>query len=434
MLVQKLRLPIQFMSYNLRHEGLNSLESKELDDIESTICAGLTSIAIYNTKKRALTRNYHKYVRRLKHLCGALAYSYINKSIFYVPSNLGPPRVPWCIDSFTAKECWRRFRFRKRDIYRLLRVFNLDNLSKDFGRKGWYSGEEILLYSLYRLASTATHGEAETIFKTDASNLSSIYNWFVRYVYEHYGRLVTDNLMYWSQMFPDFAESIRAKFNQRTGLNIARGNFKVVSFHDCTVLAVSRPGGGPSKAGVNSPRYNNFIQMAFYNGWKHMHGTKWFTVELPNGICADMHGPFSFRHNDLELFEDCKLNERLEAAQLDRENKYCSYGDSIFPKLTCCKSKHRLDANEHEDAQLENAGMGSMRIANEWHYGFTANLFPRVKHKSSLKLLQHQNVSKLYLVCTILRNARTCLYGSQTSRYFNCDPPSLENYFQQILN
>ena len=335
--------------------------------------------------------------------------------------------------SFSAKECWRRFRFRKRDLRRLLVLLGLKDEDVTLGKRGKrgdFSGEEILLYSLYRLASTTTHVERESVFNTDASNLSAMDNWFICYMNANFAYLVTDNTPYWSTEFLAFSEAIRIKFTARTGLEILAGNFKIVAFHDCTVIACCRPGGGPSTSGINAPRYNNFIQMAFYNGWKHMHGTKWLTVELPNGMCMDMHGPFSFRHNDLELFEDARLNDRLEAAQVGQENLYCSYGDSIFPNLTCCKSKHRADALTPEE-QLQNAGMGSMRIANEWHYGFTANLFPRVKHKSSLKILQSQNVSVMYLVCTLLRNARTCLYGSQTCRYFNCMPPTLENYFTQ---
>jgi hypothetical protein len=421
------------MSYSLRHEGLNSLETKEVNDVEETISALLISIGILRTEKRQARRKYRKLVKNLCKFCGILANIYTSKTVFYVSNVLGPKRRRRTINSFSSKECWRRFRFRKRDLKRLLVVFGLDEVEATLGtdgKRGDFSGEEIVLYSLYRLASTTSHGECETLFDTDGSNLSAMYNWFISYMYNNFGHLVTDNIPYWSERFPVFSEAVRTKFTARTGLDIMVGNFKIVAFHDCTVIGCCRPGGGPSSAGQNAPRYNNFIQMAFYNGWKHMHGTKWLTVELPNGMCMDMHGPFSFRHNDLELFEDARLNDRLEAAQVDQENRYCSYGDSIFPNLTCCKSKHRANALTQEE-QLQNAGMGSMRIANEWHYGFTANLFPRVKHKSSLKILQSQNVSLMYLVCTLLRNARTCLYGSQTCRYFDCLPPTLENYFSQ---
>ena len=41
MIVQKLRLPINQMSYSFRHEGLNSLETKDVNEIEETISAFL---------------------------------------------------------------------------------------------------------------------------------------------------------------------------------------------------------------------------------------------------------------------------------------------------------------------------------------------------------------------------------------------------------
>ena len=44
MVVQKLRLKIYDMSYSFRHEGLNSIESKDVDEIEETISALVFSI------------------------------------------------------------------------------------------------------------------------------------------------------------------------------------------------------------------------------------------------------------------------------------------------------------------------------------------------------------------------------------------------------
>ena len=36
---------------------------------------------------------------------------------------------------------------------------------------------------------------------------------------------------------------------------------------------------------------------------------------------------------------------------------------------------------------------------------------------------------KMYIVCAILHNALTCLYGNSTSKFFDLDPPSIEDYF-----
>lgn len=40
----------------------------------------------------------------------------------------------------------------------------------------------------------------------------------------------------------------------------------------------------------------------------------------------------------------------------------------------------------------------------------------------------------MYIVCAILRNAMTCLYGNFTSDFFDIDPPTLQDYFLNNLN
>ncbi len=166
------------------------------------------------------------------------------------------------------------------------------------------------------------------------------------------------------------------------------------------------------------------------------HGIKWQSLELPNGMCADMFGPYSFRHNDLELFDDSKINDRIAQVQEGNEVQYFSYGDGIFQCLSHCKSKHAVGVHDNLTPRQieENAAMTSMRIANEWDYGFTALLWPRVKDKSSNKIRNGENVSMIYFVGTLLRNCRVCLHGSITSQYFNCQPPELEDYFKLNAN
>ena len=77
--------------------------------------------------------------------------------------------------------------------------------------------------------------------------------------------------------------------------------------------------------------------------------------------------------------------------------------------------------------------MKKVRISIEWNYGFTATLFKYLQDYSKLKLLESPVVSKVYTVCTILRNFYAILYGCQTSNYFNLalPPDFLEAYIAQ---
>ena len=43
---------------------------------------------------------------------------------------------------------------------------------------------------------------------------------------------------------------------------------RYIGYINCSCLETDRPGGWPSKAGVNSSPWDSDIQRAFYNGWK----------------------------------------------------------------------------------------------------------------------------------------------------------------------
>ena len=152
---------------------------------------------------------------------------------------------------------------------------------------------------------------------------------------------------------------------------------------------------------------------------------------FPNGMCGDMFGPFSFRHNDLELLRDSELNARLAAVQRGRAKQFCSYGDGIFPIDTHTIGKHVGD-NLTDREKYENRMMSRIRVANEWDYGVVGNLYPFIKWKAGQKIRRNPFVTRYYIVATLLRNAHLCMYEGLTSSYFNCPCPTLENYFGVI--
>ena len=68
-----------------------------------------------------------------------------------------------------------------------------------------------------------------------------------------------------------------------------------------------------------------------------------------------------------------------------------------------------------------NASMSAVRSSVEW-------LFSQLFQASWLKI-GLRSVGKMYIVSALLQNAHTCLYGNQTSTFFDLDPPTLEEYF-----
>ena len=65
-------------------------------------------------------------------------------------------------------------------------------------------------------------------------------------------------------------------------------------FIDNTMFAFSRPGGN-TDGGSSAPRVPKEVQQAWYTGWKKLHGMKWQTVILANGMDLHVFGPLSVR-------------------------------------------------------------------------------------------------------------------------------------------
>ncbi|KAI8136362.1 hypothetical protein BJV82DRAFT_528300 [Fennellomyces sp. T-0311] len=71
--------------------------------------------------------------------------------------------------------------------------------------------------------------------------------------------------------------------------------------------------------------------------------------------------------------------------------------------------------------------MSKVRTSVEWRFKDILQHFAFLGFKPAQKL-QMSNVGTAYAVATILSNCHKCLYGSQTSKYFEVDPPTLEEY------
>ncbi|KAJ7764155.1 hypothetical protein DFH07DRAFT_724250, partial [Mycena maculata] len=75
-----------------------------------------------------------------------------------------------------------------------------------------------------------------------------------------------------------------------------------------------------------------------------------------------------------------------------------------------------------------NAAMAAVRIEVEHGFGGILALWPFAnawwKHK-----VWSSPVSRYYRVAVLLTNAHNCIRPNQTAQYFECEPPTLEEYF-----
>ena len=74
-----------------------------------------------------------------------------------------------------------------------------------------------------------------------------------------------------------------------------------------------------------------------------------------------------------------------------------------------------------------NEKMNGARVTVEWVFGDIVRFFAFMDFKKTLKV-NLSPIGKMYMVCALLQNAHTCLYGNTTSCFFNMKPPELEEY------
>ena len=73
--------------------------------------------------------------------------------------------------------------------------------------------------------------------------------------------------------------------------------------------------------------------------------------------------------------------------------------------------------------------MSTVRVSVEWVFGEIINFFKFMDFKKNFKI-GLSPVAKMYVVCALMQNARCCFYTSTTSNFFNCEPPTIEDYLK----
>ena len=106
----------------------------------------------------------------------------------------------------------------------------------------------------------------------------------------------------------------------------------------------------------------------------------------------------------------------------------CIYGYPAYPLRVNLQGPFQGAALTPQ-MEMFNDSMSSVRVSVEWLFGDILNYFKFLDFKKNLKI-GLSSVGKTYVVCALLRNALTCLYGNQTADVFELDPPSLQDYFR----
>ena len=172
-------------------------------------------------------------------------------------------------------------------------------------------------------------------------------------------------------------------------------------FVDGTVRPVCRPG---------------TLQRTLYNVHKRVHAIKLHSVVTPNGRMANLFGPV----------EGGVMTEHVTRFWLVATV-------TVLLSLSLWQSFMHLWWPPFRGLHLTplqrqfNTAMSSVRASVEWVFGDIINYFSFLDFKKNLKL-GLSAVGKMYIVCALLTNARSCLYPTSTSGFFNLGTPTLQEH------
>ena len=292
------------------------------------------------------------------------------------------------------------YRFQREHIKPLVRVLRLEEVYQHPSNGIKWSTEEGLCLLLQRLAYPNRLVDLVPLFGRHKSELSLIINSMAHEIY-HLHRHRLERVVHPWVNLPQCAEKIHQK-------GACMDN--IWGFLDGTQMRICRPVDG---------------QESVYNGHKRQHSLKFQSVMLPNGVISHFYGPFEGRRHDSAMYFASGLDPQAE--QIFDEYGLSIYADSAyafrrylitpFKGAAISKLEHRFNKN-----------MAMVRGSVEWGFGKIGNNFAFLNFHKNIKVYL-QPVAKLMFAAVILTNAHTCLYSSQTSKYFSLEPPSLEEYF-----
>jgi hypothetical protein len=294
------------------------------------------------------------------------------------------------------------FRFSKSDFPKLFLALKF---RKTFKNSSGHlaTGEEVLLMVLRRLAYPGRLYDLCLLFGRSKGEISKFVTLGINHIFWTWRHLLVLSDRYLS-------------LNKLRELSAVIANKGVpltdcIGFIDGTLKSICRPSKNDNR---------------MYNGHKKTYGVKFQGVVAPDGIIIHFSGPYRGARHDSAILSKSGLYKILEEKLNFGETKFCIYGDSAYAIQDHVHCPYKGTALKIKQKEF-NETMSKVRISVEWTFGKISKEFAFVDYKKNLKL-HLQPIGKLCLVAALLTNCHTCFYGSETSQYFNYNPPNIEDY------
>ena len=183
-------------------------------------------------------------------------------------------------------------------------------------------------------------------------------------------------------------------------------------FIDGTVRPIARP---------------KYYQRVTYNGHKRIHSLKFQSVVLPNGLIANLAGPFEGKRHDSTILHESGLLASLKQIAFHNNQPLCLYGDPAYPLGVHLQAPFR-NRDPTPEMREFNKAMSAVRVSVEWMFGNITKYFSFVDFKRQMKV-NLSAIRKIYCVTALLQNAHTCLYENIVSQTVELQPLTVHEYF-----
>jgi hypothetical protein len=391
------------------------LKKRELRRLESSIAFNPTDPRVIETNRRA--RRY-----LLMTACLVSELEAINDG-----TNIPPPdeipHIRLTLDDFTDQEAEEQLGMSKGMISELHEAMQFPprlsiGSEKPFYVDGWHA----FLYFLYRMYSPSKRMALDQDkFGYDYSSLSKIFKSVVEWIdnnHKHRLRRINEDLV---QKFPQFNASIVATLRHKNNL---QHDDPLPSDAECCALFADN-----CRFHIARPDGPYWVQKAVFCKHKFFHSQSAQGVMGPDGIFYDwFDGPLG-RRSDKYFLSLSDINARLAALQEDNPIEYWVYTDKGYNQdshIRCAAhGPGYVSPQQHECNRI----MSRERIGIEWGFGKVLRRCGLLCCQAFLKI-REKDVAQLIRVAVLLTNAHSCSSReSQVSLYFNCAPPTLQEYF-----
>jgi hypothetical protein len=163
-------------------------------------------------------------------------------------------------------------------------------------------------------------------------------------------------------------------------------------------------------------------QKLVFHGHKRVHGLKFQSIAIPNGLVSHLYGPIEGRRHDAGMLRESNVLAQM-ANHMTSPNGHIFfvYGDPAYPLGDGYIIPPYRGGAISRNQMIFNKRMSAVRICVEWAFGKVLSLFAYLDFKKIQKVYL-QPVEKYYAVSVLLTNCHTCMYGSETGSFFNLQP------------